>query len=157
QKFTYDNNGYTASRTDWNGNITTFANDAHGQPTTIVQASGKPQSRTITISYHTVFHLPVRIAQQGLTTSFTYDANGELLTKTQTDTTTTTAPYSTAGQTRTSTFTWSNFLPVSSRTPRGAVTTFTYDASGGLTGMTNALGQTYQITHLPGGLPQTIV
>ena len=37
-------------------------------------------------------------------------------------------------------------------------TKFTYDGSGALTAMTNALGQTTKITqHLPGGLPQTVV
>ena len=136
-------------------------NDVHGQPTSIVEAAGTPQARTTTITYDPTFHLPVKIVQPGLTTSLTYDNSGELLTKTLTDTTTTTAPYSTSGQTRTWTYTWSNFLLASIRKPRtdvNAVTTFTYDSSGALTGSTNALGQTTQITqHLPGGLPQTIV
>ncbi len=160
-KFTYDSNGYTASLTDWNGNLTTFVNDAHGQPTTINQAVGTPQARTTTTTYHASFHLPVKIVTPGLTATFTYDANGELLTKTFTDTTTTSTPYSTGGQTRTWTYTWSNFLPASEQSPRTdltAVTKYTYDSSGALTGSTNALGQTTKITqHLPGGLPQTIV
>ena len=160
-KFTYDSNGYTASLTDWNGNLTTFVNDVHGQPTTINQAVGTPQARTTTVTYHASFHLPLKVVTPGLTTTFTYDANGELLTKTLTDTTTTSAPYSTGGQTRTWTYTWSNFLPASAQSPRTdltAVTKFTYDASGALTATSNALGQTTRITqHLPGGLPLVVV
>jgi hypothetical protein len=31
--FTYDSNGYTASKTDWNRNIPAWTNNSHGQPT----------------------------------------------------------------------------------------------------------------------------
>lgn len=159
--FTYDTNGYLASRTDWNGNLTKYTNDSHGQPTTMIEASGSPQSRTTNTTYHPTFHLPVQTVTPGLTTNFTYDSTGELLTRTLTDTTTTSVPYATAGQTRTWTYTWSNFLIASIQTPRAVVsgvTSFTYDGSGALTAFTNALGQITQITqHSPGGLPQTIV
>jgi YD repeat-containing protein len=84
-----------------------------------------------------------------------------LLTRTLTDTTTGTAPYSTGGQTRAWTYTWSNFLLASAQNRRTDVqelTKFAYDASGALTAVTNALGQVTKITqHLPGGLPQTVV
>jgi RHS repeat-associated protein len=160
-KITYDSNGYPASRTDWNGTLTTYVNDARGQPTTINEGMGAPQARTTTITYHATFHLPLRIVTPGLTTSYTYDANGQVLTKTFADTTTTTTPYSTSGQTRTWTYAWSNSLLASVKTPRtdvNGLTSFTYDASGALTATTNALGQSIKVTqHLPGGLPQTIV
>ena len=161
RKFTYDSNGYTASQTDWNGNLTTYVNDVHGQPTTINEAVGTPLARTTTIAYLSNYHLPSQIVTPGLTATFTYDGNGELLTRKLADTTTTTAPYSTSGQTRTWTYTWSNFLLASAQKPRAdvtALTKYTYDSSGAPTAATNALGQTTQITqHLPGGLPQTIV
>ena len=160
-KYTYDSNGYNASITELNGAVTNFVNDAHGQPTSITEASGTAQARTTSISYHPVFHLRSKIVQPGLTTTYTYDSNGQLLTKTLADTTTTTTPYSTAGQTRTWTYTWSNFLLASEQKPRtdmNAVTSYTYDSSGALTSITNALGQITQVTqHLPGGLPQTFV
>jgi len=159
--FTYDSNGYVASQTDWNGNLTTFVNDIHGQPTSITEASGTPQARTTTITYHAAFHLPVTMVTPGLTTTFNYDSSGNLLTSKATDTTTTTVPYSTNGTSRTTTFTWSNFLPSSVQGPRTDVTEltkFTYDASGALTQVTNALSQTTKITaHTSGGLPQTMV
>jgi YD repeat-containing protein len=160
--FTYDANGYLASQTDWNGNQTTYVNDVHGQPTSINEAVRTAVARTTTITYDTTFvHLPDTIATPGLTTGFTYDASGNPLTTTLTDTTTTTVPYSTNGQTRTWTNTWANFLLASTKGPRTDVaelTTFTYDASGALTAITNALGQTTSITaHTGGGSPLTIV
>ena len=97
-----------------------------------------------------------------MTVTFTYDANGNLLTRTATGTTTTTVPYSTNGTSKTTTLTWgANFLLTSIKGPCtdvNATTSMSYDASGALTQITNALNQTTRITqHLPGGLPQTIV
>ena len=159
--YTYDGNGYTASYTDFNGNVTASVNDAHGQPTTINEAVGTPQTRTTTVTYLSSLHLPSQIVTPGLTASFTYDNNGELLSKTLTDTTTGGTPYSTAGQTRTWTYTWSNFLMTSVKTPRtdvSGLSKVTYDASGALTAVTNALNQTFQVAkHLGGGLPETTV
>lgn len=159
--FAYDTNGYLASQTDWNGNKTTYVNDIHGQPTTINEAVGTTQARTTTITYLDNYHLPSQIVTPGLTENFTYDGSGELLTRTLTDTTANTAPYSTTGQTRTWTYTWANFLLASVKAPRtdvSALTRYSYDGSGALTGITNALNQSTQITqHLPGGLPQAIV
>jgi RHS repeat-associated protein len=160
-KYTYDSSGYLASRTDWNGNVTNFVNDVHGQPTSITEAAGTSLARIAIISYHPTFHLPVRIVTPGMTTSFTYDSNGQMLSRTLTDTTTTTVPYTTGGQTRTWTYTYSNFLLASMKTPRtdvAGLTKFTYDSTGALTGITNALNQTMKTTsHLPGGLPQSVV
>jgi RHS repeat-associated protein len=159
QFFTYDANGYKASETDWNGNLTSYVNDAHGQPTTITEAAGTPQQRITTITYHQAFHLPLEIVAPGLTTDFTYDANGNLLSRTETDTTTNTVPYATNGQIRKWTYTWSDTgLPLSMIDSRGGTTRFGYDNSGALTSITTALVQVTQITqHTGGGLPQTIV
>ena len=158
ETITYDAHGYQASQTDWNGNKTTYVNDVHGQPTTINEAVGTAVARTTTITYLADFHLPTKIVTPELTAGFTYDSDGELLTRTLTDTTTTTAPYSTRGQTRITKNTWSNFLLASSNSPNGNTTNFTYDSSGALTGITNALAQATNITaHTGGGLPETVV
>ena len=87
---TYDSNGYLASQTDWNGNLTNQVNDSRGRTTSIVEAAGTPLARTKTITYHPTLRLPVRIVEPGVTTNFTYDSAGNLLTRTRTDTTTTT-------------------------------------------------------------------
>jgi RHS repeat-associated protein len=158
RSFTYDSNGFRASQTDWNGNTTTYTNNSHGQPTSLTEASGSSVARTTTIAYDSTWvHLPDSITTPGLTTSFTYDSNGNPLTKTLTDTTTTSTPYSTNGQTRTWHYTWSSYLPASIKTPNTNTTSFTY-TSGVLTKITNPLSQTIQVTsYTPGGLPLTIV
>ena len=160
--FTYDANGYPASVSDWNGNLTTYVNEARGLPTSITEAAGTPQARTTTMAYDATFHLPTKIVEPGLTTDFTYDANGNLLTRKVTDTTVTTVPYATNGSTRIWTNTWGSYgLLASTKGPRTDVnqtTSFAYDGSGTLIRTTNALGQQIQVSqHTPGGLPQTVV
>ena len=156
RQFSYDSNGYLASQTDWNGNLTRYINDAHGQPTQITEPL-----RTTTITYDQTFvHLPHQIVTDGLTSTFAYDGSGNLLTRTDTDTTTQNIPYSTNGTTEVWTYTWQNSLLASIKTPRldiNGLTQFTYDGSGALTAITNALNQQTRITqHTGGGLPLTV-
>jgi YD repeat-containing protein len=132
EAFAYDANGYMASQTDWNGNLTTYVNNSRGEPLTVTQASGTPQAITTTTTYLSNYHLPSQIVTPGLTTNFTYDSSGDLLTQTNQDTTTQTVLYSTGGQTRTWTYTWQNFLMASSQSANGNVTSYGYDATGAL-------------------------
>lgn len=157
--FGYDTNGYMSSKTDWNGNSTTYVNNANGQPTTINEAVGSSVARTTTIAYDTTWvHLPDTITTPGLTIGFTYDSDGNQLTKKLTDTTTTTTPYSTSGQTRTWTNTWSNYLLASVETPNSHTTSFGHDSTGALTSITDPLSHETTISsHTGGGLPETIV
>jgi YD repeat-containing protein len=103
--------------------------------------------------------LPTQIVEPGRTTTFTYDTNGRVLTKTETDTTTQSVPYSTNGQTRTWTFTWdATGLLLSVNGPRTDVadtTTYAWN-NGVLASVTNALGQAVQINAVTQrGLPAT--
>jgi RHS repeat-associated protein len=159
ESFTYDSNGYRASLTDWNGNITNYTNNSHGLPTQTVEAYGSTVARTTTIAYDTTWvHLPDTITTPGRTIGFTYDGSGNVLTRTLTDTTTSTIPYSTGGQTRTTTWTYSNHLLASAKTPNGNITSYGYDSSGALTSITDPLSHVTHITsHTGGGLPLTVV
>jgi RHS repeat-associated protein len=159
ETLTYDTNGYLASKTDWNGNETAYVNNSHGLPITINEAVGTNAARTTTIAYDSTWvHLPDIVTTPGLTTSFTYDSYGELLTKTLTDTTTSSVPYSTAGQTRIWTNTWSNGLLTSIKTPNGNTTKYGYSSSGAFTSTTDAKGHVTSITsYTGGGLPETIL
>jgi RHS repeat-associated protein len=159
RSFTYDGNGFTASATDWDGHKTTYVNNVHGEPTTINEAVGTTVARTTTIAYNATWvHLPATITTPGLTTGFTYDNDGEVLTRTLTDTTATTSPYATKGETHTWTNTWSNSLQASVKTPNGNITRYGHDTSGALTSTTDAKGHVTSITaHTGGGLPETIV
>jgi len=157
RSFTYDTNGYLATATDWNGNLTTYTNNSHGMPTKIVEPT-----RTTTISYDPTFvHLPHQVITTGLTTTFAYDTSGNPHTKTDKDTTTQTIPYSTNGQTRKWTYTYSNFLLASVQNPRTDLTIVThygYGPDGALTSITDPLTHITNITsHTGGGRPLTIV
>ena len=155
--WTYDGNGYIASRTDWKGNLTTFVNNAQGLQTSRTEASGTPDARTITTTWHATLRLPTQIVGPGRTTDFTYDATGKLLTRTETDTT----GGPTNGQTRTWTYTYTvTGLLETVNGPRTDVTdttTNTYTSEGYLEQVTNALGHVTEITsHNARGLPLTM-
>ena len=98
--FTYDSNGYLATATDWNGNSTHYANNSHGLPSgssAIIEGYGSGVARTTGITYDTTFiHLPATITTTGVTTTYAYDSGtGNVHTKTETDTTSGSTPYST--------------------------------------------------------------
>jgi YD repeat-containing protein len=88
--------------------------------------------------------------------TFGYETGtGNLLTRTETDTTTNTVPYSTNGTTRTWTNAWANFLLASVTGPRTDLTQttqFGYDGGGALTSITDALGHVTSITAHTGGV-----
>jgi RHS repeat-associated protein len=131
--FTYDSNGFVSSVTDWDGNVTNYVHNAKGEETSRTEAYGSPVARTITTTWHATFHLPLTITGPLRTTTFTYDANGNMLTKSVTDGT----------YTRTWTYTYNgNGQVLTAEDPDTNVTTFTYDASGNVATMKNALLQT---------------
>lgn len=158
---TYDSSGYLATETDWNGNQTAYTNNAHGLPTQIVYASGSPVSHTTNITYDSTWaHLAATIAEQGVTASITYDSSGNMATRTLTDTTSQTIPYSTNGQTRTWHYTWTPTGQLKTvQLPRLDVTAkTTYGYTGGtLTSVTDALSHTTTaVTFQSGGRPLTV-
>jgi RHS repeat-associated protein len=147
--FTYDVNGYIASQTDWNGNLTTFINDGRGLPKVITEAAGTPLARTTSTTWLSTFRLPAQITEPNRTTAFTYDANGNLLTKTITAGTATRSfayTYNATGEVLTA------------ADPRGNVTHYAYNAKGNLTSITDALGHVTSFTSYDGaGRPLTII
>jgi RHS repeat-associated protein len=163
--FTYDANGYPATKTDWNRNITAWTNNSHGQPTQIIYASATTNAQTTNITYDLSWpHLQHTVSTNGLNSNFTYDSSGNMLTRTLTDTTSTTLPYSTNGQTRTWTYTYNRTGEVlTAQLPRTDLTaTTTYGYAGGTTGgtlvsITDALSHVTTInTATGGGLPTKI-
>ena len=147
--FAYDAAGYVASSTDWDGIITQFVNDAHGQPTKITEAAGTLLARITAITYLPTYRLPLRIVAPGLTTDYGYDATGDLLKLTQTDTTATTIPYSTKGQQHAWTYSYGKFGEILTadgpRTDVNDKTTYTYTAIGYPSTVTDALGHVTKI------------
>ncbi|WP_249279164.1 RHS repeat-associated core domain-containing protein [Bordetella genomosp. 5] len=147
ESFAYDARGYLSSHTDKNGNITRYVNDSRGNITSQTNGFGTPLARTYTTTWHADYNLPLRLVQPGLTTDYTY-ASGQLVQKTLLDTTTSTTPYSTQGNTRTWTYSYyPSGLLHTIQGPAGPtdLVTYTYDARGCVVSFTNQLGQTTTI------------
>jgi RHS repeat-associated protein len=157
----YDSNGYLDSRTDWNGNNTSWVNNSHGLPTQITYASNTTNKQVSNLTYDLTWpRLPHTIATTGLNSNFTYDSSGNMLTRKLTDVTSQSVPYSTNGQTRTWTYTYNGTGQLLSaqlpRTDVTAKTTYTYNG-GTLTSITDALSHVTTITEAQGGgLPKKI-
>ena len=77
----YDANGFLASKTDFNGNTTTYINNERGLEISRTEAVGTPQERTITTEWHLDFRLPIKITEPGKVTTLNYDAAGNLLSR----------------------------------------------------------------------------
>ena len=120
--YTYDANGFRSSKTDWNGNVTTYVHNSEGLATSRTEAFGTPEARTVATEWHPTLRLPIKIIEPNLETSYTYNGNGNLLTETLKDLTT--------NEFRTTTMTYNDTGQVLSidgpRTDVSDVTTLTY-------------------------------
>ena len=81
KNYTYDTNGFIASKTDWKGNTTTYARNAIGQELSRTEAFGTPDARTITTEWHATFNLRTKVTEPDSETTYTYDASGNLLSQ----------------------------------------------------------------------------
>ena len=96
----YGADNLIATSTDEEGRVTKYMRNTRGLPTQIQEAYGTSDERTTNIAWDSTFNIPTQVVTTGLTSDYTYNANGLLTGLTQTDTTTHTAPYSTNGETR---------------------------------------------------------
>ena len=140
----YDSAGYPSSTTDFNGNVTTHIyDDARGLETSRTEAYGTAQARTITTTWNPDFRLPDQIDEPARRTTFVYDAQGNRLSKTVTDTS--------SGTSRSWNWTYNNLGQMLTadgpRTDVTDVTTYAYypivagdPNSGELQTLTDALG-----------------
>ena len=175
---TYDSGGWVSGRTDYNGNVTCYVSDqTRGLELVRVEglASGSScpanlfayipvagtSQRKITTTWHPTFRLPATITEATRTTSFGYDASGNLLQQTVTDTTVS------PNVSRTWTYTYNGYGQVlTSKGPRtdvNSTTTYTYYpcTSGAQCGqvqtVTDALGHVWTYnTYNAYGRPLTI-
>ena len=81
--YTYDANGHMASKTDFNGNVTLYTRDDKGRELTRTEASGTPEERVITTTWHADVNKPLTVTEPGRLTTYTYDPDGRLLTQTE--------------------------------------------------------------------------
>ena len=152
---TYDASGNPATRTDYNGNQTTYTYDAtRNLQLSRTEAAGTALARTITTQWHPTLRLPTQVTEPGLQTDLSYDVSGNLLSLTVTDTATSATrtwaySYSASGQVLsidgplpgsadTTSITYHNCAfgnecgqPASVTNPAGHITGFlTYDGNG---------------------------
>jgi RHS repeat-associated protein len=160
QLLAYDANGNVASGTDFNNVETIYSYDlSRNLETSRTEAFGTARARTINTQWHSAFRLPTQIDEPNKRTTFGYDASGNLLAKTELDTSTSESrawsyTYNSAGQVLTAD---------GPRTDVADVTTYTYYTCstgyqcGQIETITNALGQvtTYN-TYNAHGQPLTI-
>lgn len=160
---TYDINGNVASSTDFNGNKTCYAYDfsrnletirVEGLPnaadcvTTLAAAALASPVRKISTEWSSDYRLPTKIAEPKSLTINTYDASGNLLSRTVQATNDETGIQgfvaAVTGNVRKWIYTYNQYGKVLSVTgPRTDVvsgTTYTYDSQGNLTSVANAAG-----------------
>jgi len=81
---TYDAHGNVASRTDFNGNLTTYRYDlSRNLETSRTEAAGTPAARTIGTSWHAVYRLPLAVAEPKKLTTYAYDDKGNRLSRSE--------------------------------------------------------------------------
>ena len=88
KNYSYDANGFVASKTDWKGNTTTYVRNTKGQELSRTEASGTAEARTITTEWHPTFNLRTKVTELDRETLYSYDANGNLLSQQTNDLTT---------------------------------------------------------------------
>jgi len=132
ESWSHDANGNVSQFTDFNSEVTTHTfNLSRNLETSRTEAYGTSQVRTITTQWSSTYRLPTQISVYPnatgtgtalTTTTFNYDSNGNLLTKTVTDPAT--------GITRTWTYTYDSYgrvlTAVCPRTDVNCTTTYSY-------------------------------
>ncbi|CBL47140.1 hypothetical protein HDN1F_35570 [gamma proteobacterium HdN1] len=101
--YSYDANGFRDKITDGRGFVTDFDHNTKGQEIRRTEALGQQEQRTTETDWYPSGTLK-EIRTPGKTTRFTYtqgDGLGRLVSRTETDTTTHSAPYATQGVSRT--------------------------------------------------------
>lgn len=164
---TYDANGNTATRKNFNGTMTTYTYEpVRNLEIKRVEASGTVTARTITTSWHASYRTPVQVNEPLLKTIYTHDASGNVLTKTLQATTdldgSQGAAATVVGGVRTWTTTYNNrgqvLTTTGPRTDAVDRTTYTYDSQGNVATITNALGHVTQyLAYDPNGRPLDII
>jgi RHS repeat-associated protein len=141
--YQFDAQDFLSQLTDAESRATTLVNDpTTGLPTSITRGAGTPNASTTTYTWNTQWRVPTQIVEPGRTTIYAWNSTGQLTQLTQTDTTTTSSPYSTSGQTRTWTYAYGSTGLVSSVTGPlpGEVVSYAYNLNGFLKSVTDEAG-----------------
>lgn len=159
RQYSYTDEGWIATATDWNGNKTAYEHNDRGLETVRIEAVGTAEERTVTTDWHETRPLPTRSVEPHRITEKGYDESGRLTSRTITDRDT--------GESRVWQYAYHADTdnapgPLARVTgPRADVddaTHFEYDAAGNLIRVTNALGHVMHVTaHDAGGRPLRVL
>jgi YD repeat-containing protein len=129
-----DANGLIASETDFKGVTRSTTWDAARRlPVSVIHAAGTAQQKSTTTQWHPSFSLPLLVSEAGRTTAWTYDEQGNALSRKLTDTA--------SGKEQLWQWSYTAQGQVTSETaPNGTVANYQYDPLGNLTQSVNALG-----------------
>ncbi len=162
REITYDANGYQDLVSDFKDNITNYDYEASGRLVKMVEAVGKPESRTTTYIWDTTNNRILRETIAGLReTSFTYEANGRVASTAVKNL----SSNGVTGQVQTTTYSYTlhpNGLVATIKIDgplagTGDVVTETYSTTGDLVSVANSLGHTTTYSGYNGlGLPGSI-
>ncbi|WP_157619365.1 hypothetical protein [Psychromonas aquimarina] len=81
QNYEYYDDGQLESKTDWKGIKTKFEYNDRGLEKQRTEASGTKDERVITTTWHDKFNLPKTVTVGNQVTTYSYDTNGQLLSK----------------------------------------------------------------------------
>jgi YD repeat-containing protein len=155
----YDTRGNVVSSTDWNGKLTQyFYEPVRNLEIKRIEAKGSTVERTISTVWHPAFELPVQVWEPKRVTTYEYDDNRRLLSRTEQATTDLTGAQGTtaasSGLARTWNYSYNSVGQLLTVTgPRKDVvdiTSYSYDVRGNLETVTNALGQVTRYANYDG-------
>lgn len=176
--YTYDANGYVDSKTDFNGVVTSYVNNARGLVTTLTEAEATTEVRVTNYTWHPEYALPTCVIETSRTTSLSYTPTGSLETRSVIDTSNNTlfptptsktcdaitvrGDYASLNKKVTSYMYHPEYGQLHTidgpRTDVDDVTTLAYDTSGNLRTITNALSQVTQLNkYTLRGKPQELI
>lgn len=160
KSYAYGSYGSVSSETDEEGRVTSYLRDTLGRPTQINVAAGTPNERMTSVIWHPTLNKPTKVSDPNLTTDYTYNTLGQLVSVTETDITNITVPYATYGRSRTWNYTFepTGLLLTIDGPLQASKVSYTYDAAGYVATFTDALGHVTKVNASNGrGEPTEIV
>ncbi|MCA3561466.1 MAG: RHS repeat protein, partial [Aestuariivirga sp.] len=108
-QYSYDANGFRSQAQDAEGRVTKWQRDARGLPLSITEGAGSGAERTSSMTWNASRPWPASAAQPGLNTAYQYRPSGSVSQILQTDGSTASKPYATAGQKRETNYAYTAF------------------------------------------------
>jgi YD repeat-containing protein len=81
KSYLYNADGYAISKTDWNGNTTTYTRDTQGRELSRTEAAGTPEERTVTTTWDTNLNKPLIVTEPERIIEYRYSPEGRLLSR----------------------------------------------------------------------------